>query len=159
MNKLNPNIKSQIDEIDLKVLAELMVDAKKPYAEIADKVCTSNGTVHVRIKKLEKLGVIKGSSLNINLDSLGYDITAFLGIYLEKSSMNDVVEAELQKIPEVLTLHYTTGQYSLFAKIICRDTNHLREVLHDKIQKIEGITSTETLISLKEQFTRPLQLI
>ncbi len=159
MNKLNPTIKSQIDEIDLKVLAELMEDAKKPYAEIADKVCISNGTVHVRIKKLEKLGVIKGSSLSINLDSLGYDITAFLGIYLEKSSMNDVVEAELKKIPEILTLHYTTGQYSLFAKIICRDTNHLREVLHDKIQKIEGITSTETLISLKEQFTRPLQLI
>jgi Lrp/AsnC family transcriptional regulator for asnA, asnC and gidA len=70
----------------------------------------------------------------------------------------ETVSAELIKIPEILTLHYTTGAYSIFARIICRDTNHLREVLHDKIQKVKGIERTETFIALEEKLNRPLQL-
>lgn len=149
---------SEIDNTDIKILSALMIDAKTPYTEIADKICVSGGTVHVRMKKLERLGIVTGSTLNINFHKLGYDITAFLGIYLEKSSLYDEVAAALAKIPEVLNIHYTTGQYSIFVKIACKDTIHLREVLHDKIQKIQGITRTETLISLEEKLNRPLKL-
>jgi Lrp/AsnC family transcriptional regulator for asnA, asnC and gidA len=60
------------------------------------------------------------------------------------------------KIPEVVNIHYTTGIYSIFAKIVCRDTLHLREVLHDKIQKVVGIQRTETFISLEESVNRPV---
>jgi len=148
---------SEIDNVDLKILTELLKNAKTPYTEIAQKVFVSGGTVHVRMKKLEEMGIVKGSTLNIDLQLLGYDITAFLGIYLEKSSLYDRVSSELEKIPEILTVHYTTGSYSIFAKIACRDTNHLREILHDKVQQIEGITRTETLISLEEKVNRPLQ--
>jgi len=148
----------EIDDVDLKILTELMKDAKTPYTEIAERIPVSGGTVHVRMKKLEKMGVVKGSTLDINFHRLGYDITAFLGIYLEKSSLYDRVTAELAKIPEILTIHYTTGDYSIFAKITCRDTNHLREILHDKVQKVDGITRTETIISLEEKINRPLML-
>lgn len=147
----------EIDTIDLKILTELLKNAKTPYTEIAERVFVSGGTVHVRMKKLEQLGIVKGSTLNLDLKMLGYDITAFLGIYLEKSSLYDTVSSELEKIPEILTVHYTTGSYSIFAKIACKDTNHLREILHDKVQQIEGITRTETLISLEEKVNRPLQ--
>ncbi len=148
----------EIDNIDIKILSELMKDAKTPYTEIADRIFVSGGTVHVRMKKLEKMGVVKGSTLNIDFSKLGYDITAFLGIYLEKSSLYEKVSAELEKIPEILNIHYTTGDYSIFAKITCKNTNHLRQVLHDKIQRVEGITRTETIISLEEKFDRPLQV-
>ena len=147
-----------IDDVDLKILAELMKDAKMPYTEVADKVCVSGGTVHVRMKKLEKMGVVLGSSLLVDFSKLGYDITAFIGIYLQKSSLYEVVANELSKIPEILTMHYTTGAYSIFARIICRDTNHLRIVLHDKIQKVQGIERTETFIALEERLNRPLVL-
>ncbi len=147
-----------VDEVDLKILAELMKDAKMPYTEVADKVCVSGGTVHVRMKKLEKMGVVQGSSLLVDFSKLGYDITAFIGIYLQKSSLYEVVANELSKIPEILTMHYTTGAYSIFARIICRDTNHLRIVLHDKIQKVQGIERTETFIALEERLNRPLVL-
>lgn len=147
-----------IDDVDLKILAELMKDAKMPYTEVADKVCVSGGTVHVRMKKLEKMGVVQGSSLLVDFSKLGYDITAFIGIYLQKSSLYEVVANELSKIPEILTMHYTTGAYSIFARIICRDTNHLRIVLHDKIQKVQGIERTETFIALEERLNRPLVL-
>ena len=58
----------------------------------------------------------------------------------------------------MVKIHYTTGNYSIFIKIHCRDTKHLREVLHDKIQRIEGIVRTETLISLEESLNRHIQL-
>ncbi len=147
-----------IDNVDIKILAELMKDAKTPYTEIAERVFVSGGTVHVRMKKLEKLGVVRGASLSVNFSQLGYDITAFIGIYLEKSSMFEEVAKNLEKIPEVLNINYTTGEYSMFIRIICRDTAHLREVLHEKIQSVPGIFRTETMISLQERLHRPLQI-
>ncbi len=148
----------EIDNIDLKILALLSEDAKIPYTEIAKKVYVSGGTVHVRMRKMEEMGIVRGTTLNMDYSKLGYDITAFLGIYLEKSSLYNQVVAELKKVPEVVKIHYTTGNYSIFIKIHCRDTKHLREVLHDKIQRIDGIVRTETLISLEESLNRHIQL-
>ena len=148
----------EIDNVDLKILALLSEDAKIPYTEIAKKVYVSGGTVHVRMRKMEEMGIVQGTTLNMDYSKLGYDITAFLGIYLEKSSLYNSVVEELKKVPEVVKIHYTTGNYSIFIKIHCRDTKHLREVLHDKIQRIEGIVRTETLISLEESLNRHIQL-
>ena len=148
----------EIDNIDLKILALLSEDAKIPYTEIAKKVYVSGGTVHVRMRKMEEMGIVRGTTLNMDYSKLGYDITAFLGIYLERGSLYNEVVNELKKVPEVVKIHYTTGNYSIFIKIHCRDTKHLREVLHDKIQKIEGIVRTETLISLEESLNRHIQL-
>ncbi|MEM6842055.1 MAG: Lrp/AsnC ligand binding domain-containing protein [Bacteroidota bacterium] len=148
----------EIDNVDLKILALLSEDAKIPYTEIAKKVYVSGGTVHVRMRKMEEMGIVQGTTLNMDYSKLGYDITAFLGIYLEKSSLYNSVVEELKKVPEVVKIHYTTGNYSIFIKIHCRDTKHLREVLHDKIQRVEGIVRTETLISLEESLNRHIQL-
>jgi Lrp/AsnC family transcriptional regulator, regulator for asnA, asnC and gidA len=149
---------TEIDEIDKKILSILMNDAKLPYTEVAKRVHVSGGTVHVRMAKMEELGIVTGSSLIIDPVKLGYDLSAFLGIYLDKSSLYDEVAEKLSEIPEVVAAHYTTGLYSIFAKVICRDTAHLKEVLHDKIQKIAGIQRTETFISLQESINRPLNI-
>lgn len=147
--------KLKLDEVDLKILSHLMQDAQMPYTEIAKKVFVSGGTVHVRMKKLFQMGVISGAELRLNYSKLGYDIKAFLGIYLEKSALYSDVIDQLEQIPEILSVDYTTGNYSMFALIYCKDTNHLRDVLHDKIQKVQGIERTETIISLSEDIKRP----
>jgi Lrp/AsnC family transcriptional regulator, regulator for asnA, asnC and gidA len=147
-----------IDEVDKQILSILMKDAKTPYTDIAKIIHVSGGTVHVRMRKLEQMGIVTGASLSIDYAKLGYDISAFLGIYLDKSSLYDEVAIELRKIPEVVEAHYTTGLYSIFAKIICRDTSHLKNVLHDKIQKIQGIQRTETFITLQESINRPIDI-
>lgn len=144
----------EIDNVDLKILALLTEDAKIPYTEIAKKVFVSGGTVHVRMRKMEEMGIVKGTTLKMDYSKMGYDITAFLGIYLEKSSLYDGVIEQLKKIPEIVIINYTTGNYNIFLKMHCRDTMHLRDVLHDKIQKIEGIERTETSISLEESLNR-----
>ncbi|MBL7860569.1 MAG: Lrp/AsnC ligand binding domain-containing protein [Cyclobacteriaceae bacterium] len=148
----------EIDNTDLRILEILMQDAKRPYTEVAKKVNVSQGTVHVRMNKMEEAGILEKTTLRINYAKLGYDITAFIGIYLEKSALYDMVLAKLRDIREITNIHYTTGNYSMFVKIHCRDTNHLKEVLHDKMQQVEGIERTETMISLEESLDRNLKL-
>lgn len=146
-----------IDNVDLKILSLLAEDAKMPYTEVAKKVFVSGGTVHVRMRKMEEMGIVQGTTLNMDYAKMGYDITAFLGIYLEKSSLYDEVIKHLENIPEIVKIHYTTGNYNIFVKMHCKDTKHLKDVLHDKIQTIEGIERTETIISLEESLNRHIQ--
>ena len=149
----------KIDKLDRQILSLLMKDAGQPYTDIAKKVLMTGGTVHVRMKKLRDMGIVQGSNLIVDNSKLGFDICAFLGIYLDKSSLYEDVAEELRKFPEVVEAHYTTGIHSIFAKIYCKDTNHLRSVLHDKIQNIPGIQRTETFISLLESINRPVDIL
>jgi Lrp/AsnC family transcriptional regulator for asnA, asnC and gidA len=151
--------KFNIDKLDLKIIQEMMDNAETPYAELGKKLFVSGGTIHVRIKKLEELGIVKGKKLKVDLKQLGYDITAFIGIFLEKSSLYDVVAKELEKIPEIIRVNYTTGNYSMYLEVVCKDINQLRHVLHDELQKIKGIERTETLISLSESFNRSVSVL
>lgn len=148
----------EIDNTDLAILNILNKNAKKPYSEVANLVHVSGGTVHVRMRKLEEAGIVKGSTLKIDYAKLGYTLTAFLGVYLAKSSLYDEVYAGLEQIPEIVSINYTTGNYSMFIKLLCKDTQHLKDVLHDKIQGIDGIVRTETIISLEESLHRNINL-
>lgn len=148
----------KVDKTDLKILEILIQDAKKPFTEVARKVFVSQGTVHVRMNKMQAAGIVEKITLKVNYAKLGFDITAFIGIYLEKSALYEKVLQKLKQIPEITSVHYTTGNYSMFVKIHCKDTNHLKEVLHEKMQQIEGIERTETIISLEESLDRTLIL-
>jgi Lrp/AsnC family transcriptional regulator for asnA, asnC and gidA len=148
------NPKLNLDKLDLQIIQEMMEDAEISYADLGKKLFVSGGTIHVRIKKLEELGVVKGKKLSVDLKELGYDVIAFIGIYLEKSSLYDSVAKELKKVPQIVRLNYTTGNYSMFAEIVCKDIQQLRYVLHDELQKIKGIERTETFISLEESLVR-----
>jgi len=150
---------SKLDKVDKQILSILMNDANTPYTEIAKRIHVSGGTVHVRMNKLKDMGLVVGSNLVVDYTKLGYDISAFLGIYLDKSSLYEEVSAQMKEIPEIVAAHYTTGLYNIFAKIVCRDTTHLRDVLHHKIQNIKGIQRTETFISLEESINRSVHIL
>jgi Lrp/AsnC family transcriptional regulator for asnA, asnC and gidA len=146
--------KLNLDKLDFQIIQEMIEDAEISYADLGKKLFVSGGTIHVRIKKLEELKIVKGKRLSVDLKLLGYDVIAFIGIFLEKSSLYDSVARELKKIPQIVRLNYTTGNYSMFAEIVCKDIQQLRFVLHDELQKIKGIERTETFISLEESFDR-----
>ena len=150
--------KLNLDKLDLQIIHEMLHNGEAPYAELGKKLFVSGGTIHVRIKKLEELGIVNGKKINVDLKQLGYDITAFVGIILEKNSLYDVVAKELEAIPEIVRLNYTTGNHSMFIEVICKDINELRTVLHDELQKIKGIERTETFLSLNEGFCRNVQI-
>lgn len=155
--KIN-HLQIEIDGIDKEILRDLMEDARKPILQIANKIGISGAAIHQRLRKLEQAGVISGSKFIVDTKVLGYSTMAFIGIYLEKASSNPEVVKELKKIPEVLECHYTTGNWSILIKIICRDNEHLMQLLNKKIQSIDGVSRTETYISLEQQIERQIQL-
>ena len=153
------NEKVLIDGIDKIVLKALVKNARISIMEISKLVGISGAAVHQRLKKLENSDLIKGSQININTKILGYKTMAFIGIYLDKAIINnpDAVK-NLKLIPEVIECHYTTGDWSIFIKILCKDNQHLMNILNDKIQAINGVSRTETYISLEQQIDRQIDL-
>ncbi len=148
----------EIDGIDKEILKYLMQDARKPILQIANKVGISGAAIHQRLKKLEQAEVISGSKVILNTKVLGYSTMAFVGIFLEKAANNKEAVKELKKIPEVLECHYTTGNWSILIKVICKNNEHLMQLLNKNIQTIDGVSRTETFISLEQQLERQIQL-
>jgi len=125
---------------------------------VTKKIEISGAAIHQRLRKLEQSGVISGSKLVVNHKVLGYNTMAFVGVYLDKAARNAEAVKDLRKIPEVLECHYTTRNWSILIKIICRDNEHLMHLLNTRIQAIEGVSRTETFISLDQQIDRQIQL-
>ena len=148
---LNQNY--QLDDLDLQILDILIKDCRTPYLEIARMCHVSGGTIHVRMKKMEELNIIKGSRILLNLPKLGYDVCCFVGIYIDKTSSYTEVVNEMSKINEVVELHLTTGDYTVFAKVICKNISDLQDILLNKINVIHGIQRTDTIISLNRNIT------
>ncbi|MDG1571757.1 Lrp/AsnC ligand binding domain-containing protein [Robiginitalea sp. M366] len=148
----------QIDGIDKKILRYLMEDARKPILEIARHIGISGAAIHQRLRKLEKSGLLAGSKFMVNPKALGYTTMAYIGIFLDKAMSNPYAVKELEKIPEVLECHYTTGNWSILIKVLCKDNEHLMHLLNKKIQQIEGVSRTETFISLDQQIDRQIAI-
>ncbi len=151
----------QIDNVDLQILEILSENARTAYTEIAEKLLVSPGTIHVRMKKMEAAGMVKGTEIVVDPIKLGFDLTAFIGVFLDKgATYNDVID-QLKEIDEITEAYYTTGGYSIFLKVMCKNTENLRDVLNQKIQRVGGIQRTETIISLEQSIRRkaPLRTI
>lgn len=147
-----------LDGIDKAILRVLMENARTPVQEIARQLNLSGSAVHQRIKKLEDAQLIMGSFLKLNPTSLGYSTTAYIGVYLDKAMRNPEAVAQLKKIDEVVECHYTTGDWSILIKIMCKNNEHLMQLLNHKIQSIEGVSRTETFISLYQQIDRQIRV-
>jgi Lrp/AsnC family transcriptional regulator for asnA, asnC and gidA len=156
MKIVNKNI--FIDGIDKKILRALMGDARTPVLEIARQVGISGAAIHQRLRKLEKSGLISGSKFVLNPRVLGYTTMAFVGIFLDKAVSNPQAVKQLKNIPEVLECHYTTGNWSILIKVLCKDNEHLMHLLNKDIQAIDGVSRTETFISLEQQIDRQIKI-
>lgn len=155
---MSSNISMQLDNLDFQILDLLVKDCRTPYLEIARICHVSGGTIHVRMKKMEDLGIIKGSRILLDLEKLGYDVCCFVGIYVDKASSFDSVIKEMQNIHEVVELHLTTGNFSMFAKVIAPNITELQQILLNKINNINGIQRTDTFISLSRPISRNISL-
>ncbi|MCF6297071.1 MAG: Lrp/AsnC ligand binding domain-containing protein [Flavobacteriaceae bacterium] len=149
---------SIIDGIDKIILNHLMADARTPILSIAREIGVSGAAIHQRLRKLEASGLIAGSKFVINPKILGYKTLAFVGIFLDSSTKYKETIKRLNQIDEVIESHYTTGDYSIFVKILCKDNEHLMQVLNHQIQLIKGVARTETFISLDQHIDRQMKI-
>lgn len=150
---------SNIDALDRKILSILTKNARIPFLEVARECNVSGAAIHQRVQRLTKLGIISGSQFMVDPKKLGYHTCAYIGIFLDNAALFNDVSERLLKIAEITQCHYTTGQYAMFVKVYAKDNEHLRRVLADKIQSINGIMRTETFISLEVMVDRQLPII
>lgn len=148
----------KIDSLDKKILGIISANARLPFKDVAAECGVSRAAIHQRVQRLIDMGVIVGSGFHVNPVSLGYNTCTYVGITLERGSMYKKVVSEFQKIPEIVECHFTTGPYTMLIKLYARDNEHLMELLNDRIQKIPGVTGTETLISLDKSIDRVIPL-
>jgi len=150
--------KIKLDDLDHQILDILIDNTRVPFTDISKRLLISAGTVHVRVKKMEEAGIIKGSSLNLDYEKLGYSFIAYIGIFLEKNSATQQVLKDLEAIPFITVAHITTGKFNIYCKIRARDTKHAKELIF-MIDDITGISRTETMISLEESINDKKRLM
>ena len=150
--------KVNLDEIDHQILDILIDNTRIPYTDISKRLVISAGTVHVRVKKMEESGIIKGSSLNLDYVKLGYSFIAYVGIFLEKTNTTSEVLKTLNEIPFVTVAHITTGKFNIFCKVRARDTHHAKDIIFT-IDDIFGVSRTETMISMEESINDKKRLM
>lgn len=153
----NNTIGYPLDTIDKQIIYMLMDNAKTSLAHISKNVGISTTAVHQRIKKLEQAGVIENSISFLNPKTIGYKVVSFIGVFLDQPSYYSEAVKSLQDINEVVEAHYTTGNYTIFLKVLCIDNDHLMEILN-KLQKLKGVIRTETFISLDQSISRQLKV-
>ena len=148
----------KIDGIDKRIILELSNNSRTPVLEISRKIGISGAAIHQRIRKLEDSGLISGHHLKLNPKVLGYSTLAFVGVYFDKAERNSEAIKKMKKIPEILECHYTTGNWSVLVKVICKNNEHLMTLLNKEIQSIDGVSRTETFISLEQQIDRQISI-
>lgn len=148
----------RIDNLDIRILNRLTRNARTTSRDIAEECGVSRAAIHQRIQRLQDLGVITGSGYFVDPRALGYSTCTYIGVKLSKGSLYREAVREIEKIPEVVECHFTTGPYSMLIKVYAHDTHHLMELLNDKIQHVPGVTETETLISLEQSLNRQIEI-
>jgi len=144
----------ELDEYDKKILKVLELDGRMAFSAIATSLSISNTMVHQRVNKLLEHGVITNFKPTIDEKKIGYDLGSFTGITLENDYSSSKVINELKNIPEITECHYIAGAFTLFLRIVAEDSEHLRHILYEKIDKIEGVLKTESMIDLGCAFKR-----
>lgn len=149
---------AEIDALDQKILKMITKNARVPFLEVARECGVSGAAIHQRVQRLFNIGVVEGSEFIASPQKLGYNTCAYMGIYLDKAKYHTTVAEALRKIPEIVECHYTTGQYAIFIKIQTKNNVHLKHIIDNELQEIEGISRTETFISLEMDFKRQVPI-
>lgn len=147
-----------LDDTDVKIINAILGNSRIAITEMAKEIEISNVAIQSRIQKLEKKGILKGYTAFLDYKKLGFTTIAFIGIFLEKAKFYKSVIAQLESISQISEAHFTTGNYSIFAKVHAKNNDHLMEILNTQVQNIRGIARTETFISLEEGILKPLYL-
>lgn len=138
-----------IDALDARLIRELTDTPRAGVMELARRLGVARGTVQARLDKLQRRGVVRGFSPDLDTRALGYDVLAFVTLEIAQGRLDDVV-AHLAGIPEVLEVHSTTGPGDLHARVVARTNEHLQHVI-GAILHVHGIVRTTTHIALTEQ--------
>ncbi len=144
-----PMLPTGIDELDARLITALAATPRAGVMELARQLGVARGTIQARLDKLQARGVVTGFDPDLHLETLGYEVLAFVTLEIAQGRLADVV-AHLTEVPEVIEAHSTTGPGDLHCRVVARTNEHLQQVLNE-ILEVSGIVRTSTQIALTEQ--------
>lgn len=151
---MNQTSENQIDSIDKRIIEILVDDGRMAFSSLADEIGSSNTLVHQRVRKLRESGILTKPTFLISPEHAGYDTCAFvLVIVREANQIGTVIEA-LKKIPEVVNCVSIMGRYDLMVRVYAVNNRHLQDIVHDKLQAIPEVESTNTMVAFEVVFER-----
>ena len=142
------NISQSLDERDRRIVALLQRDSKLAQAEIARRVGLSTAAVNERMKKLEHAGVIRRYVAVVDPKALGASVMAFVEVFIEHPRFEQAFIERVNAVDEVQECHHITGEFSLLLKVRVRDMERLQQLLIHRINALEGVRQTRTVIVL-----------
>ncbi|WP_369218130.1 Lrp/AsnC family transcriptional regulator [Streptomyces flavofungini] len=138
-----------LDILDVSILRELISRPRAGMREFARTLGIARGTVHTRMSRLERLGVITGYAPRISPAQLGFPILAFVHLHLAQGQLARVTRA-LVLVDEVLEAHTTAGEGDVLCRVAARDTEHVEEIIQRFLQ-LPGVVRCRTEIALSER--------
>ena len=138
-----------LDQLDGRLIRCLAMQPRASVVDLARRLGVARGTVQARLDKLVQRGVITGFGPDVDVQTLGYEVTSFTTLEIAQGRLADVID-HLTAIPEVLEVHSVTGSGDLLCRIVARTNAHLQEVIN-RILEVQGIGRTQTVIALAPQ--------
>ncbi|GHH82136.1 AsnC family transcriptional regulator [Streptomyces sulfonofaciens] len=143
-----------LDDIDLALLRALNADGRLSASELAAKANVSRGTVYSRLERLQRAGVIRSFTVDVDEHRLGLEVTALVLVSAGQFRWREM-SSELAALPEVRFAGYLTGGFDIVLLVRVRDTDALRAFVFERLQSIQGVRSTQTLTVVEEVVDRP----
>src|SRR5688500_4374847 len=155
---MNQAIENQIDSTDVRIIEALIDDGRLAYSTLADQIGSSNTLVHQRVRKLKEIGILIKPTFLVSPEHAGYVTCAFVLIIVrEAKQINDVIDA-LKEIPEVVSCVSIMGRYDLMVRLYAVNNRHLQDIVHDKLQAIPEVESTNTMVAFEVSFERQVKI-
>lgn len=148
MNYLKSNPKNKLlDDIDLQIINCLKQDGRMPFVQIAKKLDVSTGTVRLHYQKMIGIGALQIAAITNPL-LIGQSKMALIGIKADGHRLKEIA-SKISTFEEITYLVIATGNYDLFAEVVCQDKNHLLDFLTSKLYKVKGVKDSETFMFLE----------
>jgi Lrp/AsnC family transcriptional regulator, regulator for asnA, asnC and gidA len=148
-----------MDDLDFSILTQLQEDGRKPFTEIAKALRVTEGTVRNRVAKLVADKTLRIIGL-VDPHRVGFDAPALISVSVQPGMLESAV-ASIKRFPEVSYLLLVAGEYDLIVEVMCRDREHLTDLITQRIHKVPGVSDTHTLMILHtyEVIQPDLQLV
>lgn len=154
----NYALENNFDALDLRILSELSSNARIAFSQLAKELNVSNSLIHQRVKKLEEMNVLRKAVYLLDPEIIGYQSVAFTQIMVTHAQYIPKVIEVLRTIKEIVECVNIAGRYAIMVKIYAVTNRHLRDIIYEKIQTIEGVEGTNTLMSFETAFRRTVSL-
>ena len=150
---------ASLDKIDRQILAVLRENARMSNLELAESVNLSPTPCARRVKQLEDAGVITGYSVTTDPTKLGYQLSVYIAISMDKHTAERFsnFEKKLREFPEVVSCSIVTGRSEDYLiKALVKDMAHYEEFLLHRLNRVEGIAQVHTSFELRQVFEKSI---